>query len=94
MAQRAPGTNSPGEPSVSYLMTIAEGYQDWGLELEDLWSAVRITQEESYDYLQRRNTQKSLSSLGGMEDMVHMDSGHDLRWLRDDEYAHRDPAPF
>lgn len=36
----------PSEPSSGYLMTIAQGYQDWSLDLEDLSLAVqRNTQE-------------------------------------------------
>ncbi len=84
----------PGEPSVNYLMTIAEGYQDWQLQLDDLWSAVRITQEESYDRMHRGNTPNTISTHRDVESMVYMESGNDLRWLRDDEYTHRDPAPF
>jgi len=85
--------DSPGEPSVNYLMTIAEGYQDWRLELDDLWSAVRITQEESYD-LQRSTTTRNHRMGGSLENDLYMESGNDLRWLRDDESTHRDPAPF
>lgn len=42
-------SDRPYEPSLGYLMTIAEGYQDWGLPLDDLFDAVRDTQEEYYD---------------------------------------------
>lgn len=40
--------DAPAEPGIGYLMTIAEGYQDWDLKLGDLWEAVRTTQHESY----------------------------------------------
>jgi gamma-glutamylcyclotransferase (GGCT)/AIG2-like uncharacterized protein YtfP len=38
----------PAEPSLGYLMTIAEGYEDWNLRLSDLWDAVRDTQDQVY----------------------------------------------
>ena len=40
--------DKPSEPSLGYLMTIAEGYEDWNLQLDNLWNAVRTTQNESY----------------------------------------------
>lgn len=39
----------PREPSLGYLMTIAEGYEDWSLPLGELWNAVKNTQEKYYD---------------------------------------------
>lgn len=38
--------DAPGEPGLSYLMTIAEGYEDWKLDLSELWQSVRDTQSE------------------------------------------------
>lgn len=38
--------DAPAEPQVGYLMTIAEGYEDWNLDLRDLWESVRNTQHE------------------------------------------------
>lgn len=45
----------PHEPSSGYLMTIAEGYQDWGLDVVDLKHAVLTTQEEAYDLYRNSN---------------------------------------
>lgn len=38
--------DTPAEPDIGYLMTIAEGYEDWNLDLGDLWDSVRRTQSE------------------------------------------------
>jgi gamma-glutamylcyclotransferase (GGCT)/AIG2-like uncharacterized protein YtfP len=42
-------SDPPQPPDPGYLMTIARGYQHFGLDLEDLDDAVRTTQEEHYD---------------------------------------------
>lgn len=84
----------PSEPSVNYLMTIAQGYQDWHLEIEDLSQAVERTQQEIYDYDLHRSTSSDTFHTGwtgDLEDHVYMESGHDLRWVRDHELAHPDP---
>lgn len=81
--------DAPSEPSINYLITIAEGYQDWRLELDDLWSAVKTTQEEAYDLQRSTATTHRDSRMGrSLEDHVQLESSHDLRWLRDDELAH------
>ena len=46
----------PGEPSVGYLVTIAEGYDDWNLQPSELWNAVRTAQYESYYTRQQNDT--------------------------------------
>jgi gamma-glutamylcyclotransferase (GGCT)/AIG2-like uncharacterized protein YtfP len=82
----------PAEPAVDYLMTIAEGYEDFGLCLQDLWTAVKTTQEESYDLQWSTNTGSTHGeSDTDLADHVYLESGHDLRWLRDVQLAHRDP---
>lgn len=48
--------DTPYEPSPGYLMTIANGYQDWGLDLADLTEAVLTTQEEAHDLHQNNST--------------------------------------
>jgi gamma-glutamylcyclotransferase (GGCT)/AIG2-like uncharacterized protein YtfP len=63
-------SDPPSEPGISYLITIAEGYQDWQLELDDLWLAVRNTQEEQYYELQRTSRTRSYQSSGNVERMV------------------------
>jgi len=81
----------PSEPSINYVMTIAEGYQDWDLDLSYLTEAVATTQGEVYDlYRSTHNT----TGHGGLhpvvEDDVYMESGDDVRWLRDVWHADRD----
>ena len=39
----------PEQPAVSYLETIAQGYGDFGLALDDLWAAVQCTKEMQDD---------------------------------------------
>lgn len=39
-------SDSPQEPSAGYVLTIAQGYQDWGLDLADLHCAVQRTIQE------------------------------------------------
>ncbi len=86
----AMNSNDPYEPNVNYLMTIAEGYQDWQLELDDLFDAVRITQQESY----RHDLQRSTSSTrntgqyhGLLESSLYLESSDGLCDLRDDGHA-------
>jgi len=83
---------SPAEPAVDYLMTIAEGYGDFGLDLQDLWLAVRTTQEESYDLQwSTPGDTGSGTTATDLADHVYLEPSHDLRWLRDVQLAHRDP---
>ena len=42
-------TAAPYEPGTSYLETIAQGYEDFGLGLDDLWAAVQHTKEMQDD---------------------------------------------
>jgi hypothetical protein len=41
-------SDRPSEPSGGYVATIAQGYQDWGLDLSDLDHAVQCTIQEQY----------------------------------------------
>ena len=85
----------PGEPSLNYLLTIAQGYQDWDLDIEDLSAAVYQTQlEEYHNDLQRSDTTQCHGVDGDVSDDLQLQSGYGLRWLRDHGLAHRDPAPF
>jgi gamma-glutamylcyclotransferase (GGCT)/AIG2-like uncharacterized protein YtfP len=70
--------DEPGEPSLGYLMTIAEGYQDWALPLDNLWNAVRTTQEEQYD-LQWSTRSKRGKNGRDYASMVRVEPGHGLR---------------
>lgn len=69
----------PGEPSAGYLVTIAEGYQSWGLPLEYLYNAVKQTQEKTYDMYWSTNNIGFDYDDGSLETMVPMESGHGLR---------------
>jgi len=85
----------PSEPSINYLLTIAQGYQDWSLDIEDLSAAVYQTQQEEYRYdLQRSATTWDNTLDGDIPEYVQLQSGHDLRHIRDHGLAHRDTAPF
>jgi hypothetical protein len=82
----------PAEPAVDYLMTIAEGYEDFGLDLQDLWTAVRTTQEESYDLQWSTNTGSTHGeSATDLENHVYLESSNDIRRLRDQWHSHRFP---
>jgi len=85
-------TEEPWEPDVGYLVTIAEGYRHWHLELEDLWAAVRITQQESYQHDLQRSTHDTTGTGGDyavLEDDVYLELGHDLRDTGGGWPAHR-----
>ena len=41
-------SDQPAEPSGGYVATIAQGYQDWGLDLADLDHAVQTTITEQF----------------------------------------------
>jgi len=83
----------PSEPSTNYLMTIAQGYQDWDLDLEYLGQAVTTTQQEIYDYDLQRSTRTGTGrSFEFLEDDVYLEHGNDLRWLRDSWRPDRYPS--
>lgn len=87
--------DSPGEPSVNYLLTIAQGYQDWNLDIEDLSAAVYQTQQEEYQYDLQRSTTTWYPGLDrNVQDDVQLQSGHDLRDIHDHGMAHRNTAPI
>lgn len=65
-------SDQPAEPSLNYIMTIAQGYQDWALDLVDLDDALQTTQEEIYQNdLQRSYTTYSRIYPTDMEDRVY-----------------------
>ena len=78
-----------GEPSKGYLDTIAAGYQDWGLALADLNAAVERTFWE-IEYDMHSSATCGIGLGTHMEQLVGGQSGHDLRWLRDNGLADRD----
>ena len=87
----------PSEPGNNYLMTIAQGYQDWNLDLGYLAEAVERTEQETYDYDLQRSTQSRtgidrISRL--VADDLYMESSNDVRWLRDQWDSHRYPSTF
>ena len=83
---------APSEPAASYLETIAQGYGDFGLDLDDLWAAVTYTKEMQDDMQWSTHTGSPLRDCAtDLADHVYLEPGHDLRWLRDVESSHRDP---
>jgi gamma-glutamylcyclotransferase (GGCT)/AIG2-like uncharacterized protein YtfP len=82
----------PAEPGKSYLDTIAQGYEDFGLCLDDLWAAVTNTKEMQNDMQWSTRTESTHGNTAtDVADHVYLEPGHDLRWFRDVEPAHRDP---
>ena len=82
---------APSEPGKSYLDTIARGYEDFGLDLDDLRAAVTNTKEMQNDMQwSTRTGSPHRNTATDMADHVHLEPGHDLRRLRDVELAHRD----
>ena len=79
-------SDQPWEPSIGYLMTIAQGYQNFGLPLADLRDAVETTQREQYDLHGSTTSGTGLDYT--LEDDVSLESGDDLRWIRDLRVAH------
>lgn len=85
----------PGEPGLNYLLTIAQGYQDWNLDIEDLSAAVYQTQQEEYHNDLHRSTLDWDHDLDrDVSSDVQLQSGHDLRHIRDHGLVHGDAAPF
>ncbi len=83
----------PNEPSSGYLMTIAQGYQDWSLDVGYLAEAVQQTEQEIYDYdLQRSTAARVGRNAGFMEDDLYLQSSDDVRWLRDVWHTDRSPS--
>ena len=83
----------PSEPSLNYVMTIAEGYQDWALDVTYLSDAIDITQKEIYDNdLQRSTSTGTAGYAGSMASDLYLESGNDVRWLRDIWRADRYPS--
>ena len=77
-----------GEPDKSYLDTITSGYQDWGLALEDLETALQRTLWE-IEYDMHSSTTHGTGLDTYLEELDGGESGHDLRWLRDPRLAYR-----
>ena len=86
-------TTIAGEPTKSYLDTIAAGYQDWGLALEDLDIAVQRTLWE-IEYDMHSSTTHGIGLGTHMEELVGSESSNDLRWLRGTRMADRDITPI
>ena len=85
----------PEEPGMSYLETIAQGYEDFGLDLDDLWAAVQHTKEIQDDMHGSTRTGSAPGDCAtDLEDHVYLEPGHDVRWFGDVESAHRDPDPI
>jgi hypothetical protein len=77
-------SDTPAEPSSGYLMTIAQGYQDWSLNLEELVCAVQTNEQEVYNYdLQWSSRGNGVGRhLGNLVPDVQIQSRDDVRWMR------------
>lgn len=83
-------SDQPWEPSPGYLETIAQGYQDWNLDLGHLFRAVRQTKEKLNDLYRSPISDTWHDPLYGLvEDDVYLESSNDVRWLRDVWYTDR-----
>ena len=83
---------APAEPGTSYLETIAQGYEDFGLCLDDLWAAVTNTKEMQNDMQWSTCTGSPHRDCAtDVADHVYLEPGNDLRWFCDVEPAYRDP---
>lgn len=82
-------STEPWEPSANYLMTIAEGYQDFGLDIARLAQAVERTQQE-IDYDMQWSTPTGIGLDTSLEEPLRDQFSHDIRWLRDLRLADRD----
>lgn len=81
----------PYQPGSDYLNVIAQGYRDWNLDLLGLWHAVKTTQQEQNDDMYRStysNTDYNGTLDTDVSTLVYDEFGHDLRWIRDDGFAH------
>lgn len=81
----------PAEPSSGYLMTIAQGYQDWYLDLEDLTRAVQQNEQEVLNYdLQWSSRDHGLGrNIGHLVPDLQIQSRHDVRTVRDIGHSNR-----
>ena len=84
----------PWEPGDSYVATIAEGYDDWHLPLEDLETAITRTLMEVENYDMQRSTLYGIGLDPYMEEPVRSQPGYDLRWIRDEWLANGDVKTF
>jgi gamma-glutamylcyclotransferase (GGCT)/AIG2-like uncharacterized protein YtfP len=83
------------DPGASYLDTIAQGYEDFGLCLGDLWAAVQYTKEMQDDMQWSTHTGSPHGNTAtDLADHVYLEPGHDIRRLCDVESSHRDPDPI
>jgi hypothetical protein len=67
-------------------MTIAQGYQDWKLDIDYLTQAVQRTEQEINDYDLQWSTRTGSSpgdAATDLEDHVYLEPGNDVRRLRD-----------
>lgn len=80
-------SSGPQAPSAGYLATIAEGYDDWGLDQQWLWQAVKST-EEIIDDLHWSSTGHTGNTFDLDRVIPGLDPGHELRDLRDMEHSH------
>ena len=78
---------TPALPTAGYLKCLAQGYADWGLELDLLWRAYERAEERERDlYCDDPYTIDIGDHDTGLDDL---ESGHDVRHLRGMEHSYR-----
>lgn len=76
----------PQTPTAGYLKCLAQGYADWGMNLDLLWRAYERAEEREHDlYCDDPYTIDIGKHDPGLDDL---ESGHDVRHLRDSQHAY------
>lgn len=76
----------PQTPTAGYLRCLAQGYEDWGLDLDLLWQAYDRAEEKEYDLYDDDPRAHEADFLDtGLDDL---ESGHDVRRTRDVAYTY------
>jgi gamma-glutamylcyclotransferase (GGCT)/AIG2-like uncharacterized protein YtfP len=76
----------PQTPTAGYLKCLAQGYEDWGLELDLLWQAYDRAEERERDLYDDDPRAYEADYLDtGLDDV---ESGHDVHRLRDTQHAY------
>ena len=77
----------PATPTAGYLKCLAQGYEDWDMDLDLLWRAYERAEERELDlYCDDPHTIDIGDHDPGLDDL---ESGHDVRHLRDMAHSYR-----
>lgn len=77
---------TPATPTAGYLKCLAQGYEDWGMDLDLLWRAYERAEERERDlYCDDPYTIDIGDHDTGLDDV---ESGHDVRNLRGMEHSY------